>query len=70
MGASNWMDALPTHERMLAERGLFGAAAAAAYTGTSKRWIYDCIKQGSLPARKVGKRYIILQRDIDALLGS
>jgi excisionase family DNA binding protein len=68
--AENWMKDLSESERGLAARGLLVVPAAAAYALVSKRWVYQQIKEGRLSARKVGKRYIILQRDIDVLLGA
>ena len=65
----NWMKDLSESERGLAARGLLIVPAAAAYASVSKRWVYQQIKEGHLSARKVGKRYLVLQRDVDALLG-
>lgn len=67
--AESWMKDLSESDRGLAARGLLVVPAAAAYASVSKRWVYQQIKAGCLPARKVGKRYLVLQRDVDAFLG-
>lgn len=67
--AESWMKELSEADRRLATRGLLVVPAAAEYASVSRRWIYQQIKEGRIPARKVGKRYLILQRDVDKLLG-
>lgn len=67
--AENWMKKLSESERGLAARGLLVVPAAAAYASVSNRWVYQQIKDGHLSARKVGRRYLVLQRDLDTLLG-
>lgn len=63
-----WAKTLSDFDYELTERGHFTVHAAAAYTGTSDKWIYGLIKEAKLSSVRVGKRLIIQKLDLDALL--
>jgi excisionase family DNA binding protein len=49
-------------------RGYCSAAAAAVYVGLSPRTIASCIKDGRLPAHRVGRRVLIKFSDVDRMI--
>jgi excisionase family DNA binding protein len=48
----------------LVQREGLSILEAASLAGLGRTKIYECIKDGSLPARKHGRRTIILRRDV------
>jgi excisionase family DNA binding protein len=64
-----WAVHLPDDEYAWVLRGLFGVLAAAAYLGTSDRYVYKLVSKGKLPARRVGKYLRIQKVHLDGILG-
>lgn len=64
-----WARELPEDEYAMALRGLFGVEAAAAYIGTSDRFVRNLVADGALEARKVGRRLRIQKAQLDGYLG-
>lgn len=64
-----WAKQLPEDEYAMAMRGLFGVEAAAAYIGTSVRFVRDLVAGGAIEARKVGRRLRIQKAQLDSYLG-
>ena len=56
----------PSHERQLA----LSAEGAAAQASCGRTTIFAAIKAGELKARKIGRRPIILDADLQSWLGS
>ena len=48
----------------------FGVNEAAARAGVGRDAIYAAIRSGLLTARKLGKRTLILQRDLEAFIAN
>lgn len=65
-----WAKKLLAEEYELTQRGEFTVKAAAGYLMVSTRWVYDRIKEGSLPARKRGKGHRIQKRDLDRIMAT
>lgn len=65
----SWASKLAPDEYAMAMRGVFGVEAAAAYLGTSTRYVYKLVRQGKIPARKVGRYLRIQKAHLDEFLG-
>ena len=50
------------------ERAALSIAETLARTGIGRDKLYGLIRSGTLPARKLGRRTLILQSDLDAFL--
>jgi excisionase family DNA binding protein len=56
------------HQAILAGRAAFSVAEASVQTGLGRDALYDAIRSGRLVARKVGRRTLITQKDLERFL--
>lgn len=52
------------------EPAAFDTLQAARYVGIGKTMLFDEIKAGRIPTRKIGRRTLILRSDLDAWLAA
>jgi excisionase family DNA binding protein len=51
------------------ERVTYTVGEVAAVLGISRTTAYECIHRGEIPARRFGRRVVVLRHDLERLLG-
>ena len=52
------------------DRRTYTVDEAAQMLGISRSTAYECVQRGEIPARRFGRRVVILRNELDALLTS
>jgi excisionase family DNA binding protein len=60
----------PSNSTLSDNRFAFSVAEAAAAMKIGRAWLYQLLASGRIPARKLGRRTIILRADIESFLAS
>jgi excisionase family DNA binding protein len=56
------------HPSQTANRATYTVAEAAGILGISRTTAYECIQRGEIPARRFGRRVVVLRHELDRLL--
>ena len=64
-----WSIGLSDEEYDWCQRGYFSVKAAAQFLGTSTKWVYARVHDGTLPGRRVGRIHRIPVADLERILG-
>jgi excisionase family DNA binding protein len=55
-------------ERVANRRRTYTVPEVAALLGISRSTAYECVRRGEIPARRFGRRIVVLQHDLEGLL--
>jgi excisionase family DNA binding protein len=59
-----------SNSSLIPERAAYSVAEAAVLAGVGRDGIYAAIRQGQLPAKKLGRRTVIRRTDLDRFLAN